>query len=252
LENFSNMIWYKDWQFWTVVISGTALLISVLPYLKVKFQKGKLKVEKHRTCFVTHRVGTPNINLHVTFKNVGGSPVTVKAVNLEVTRDKTERFELIGNGFLIKPNDPQYTMLTPFDLKADESWSHTINFHELWSRKKQQKYRQLESRIREHIQGTFRFNPPEPGELAVARKEDVEEISQFFDENFRWDNGEYEVRIIVLGEHSQTVASENFMFTLFESESEELQSYKNDLQYGFGVHLVPTNRIHGINIDMTQ
>ncbi|MGY5783119.1 hypothetical protein ACXHQH_11905, partial [Vibrio chemaguriensis] len=76
------MIWYKDWQFWTVVISGTALLISVLPYLKVKFQKGKLKVEKHRTCFATHRVGTPNINLHVTFKNVGGSPVTVKAVNL--------------------------------------------------------------------------------------------------------------------------------------------------------------------------
>ena len=245
------MAMISDLQFWTVFISGCALLISVFPHLKARFKKGKLKIDKYRTFFITHRVGSPSLNLHLIFKNVGGAPLSVHEVNLEVTKDKVDKFNLIGNGYLIEPNAQYFTILTPFELKGSETWSHTISFNELWKRKKQHKYRELESRIRDHIQGQVRFNPPEPGEFAVAKTEDIISISKFFEENFLWESGEYEVAIVVKGEDGKELARESFMFTLFESESDELLSYKEDLKFGFGVHLVP-NRIHGINIDVTQ
>ena len=246
------MNWYQDWQFWTLVVSALALTISLLPYAKVILVKGKLQVEKHRTLFITHRVGTPNINLHLTFKNVGGATLTIKSTKLIVTKDKSETFELFGNGYLIEPNDQHFALLTPFDLKGNDTWSHTINFHELWSRKTQQKYRNLESKIREQIQSELRFNPPEPGQLAQATRKDVEAISELFDKNYRWESGEYEVRVVVIDDNNNSVSSEHFTFTLFESEADELMSYKDDLKYGFGVHLLPTNRVHGINIDIAQ
>jgi hypothetical protein len=244
------MNWYQDWQFWTVIVSALALAISLLPYAKVMLKKGKLQIEKHRSFFITHRVGSPNINLHLTFKNIGGATVTIKSVKLVVTKDKLETFELVGNGYLIQPNDQYFALLTPFDLKSNNTWSHTVNFHEFWSRKKQQKYRNLESRIRDHIQSELRSNPPEPGHLVQAAEEDVQDISELFEENYRWESGEYEVKIIILDGDNKHISNEQFTFTLFESEADEFLSYKDDLKYGYGVYLAPSNRIHGINIDM--
>lgn len=241
---------YLDWQFWAAFVAFLALVLSQLPPVITFLKKRKLTLEKHRLVTVSHRVGAPNLSTFLILKNEGGSSLNIKSIELIVTKDKMEEFQLMGNGYLKNSNDPQYTMLTPFELNREESWGHTIVFNELWSRKQQQRYRQLESNIRNHIFEKSKENPLSPGELHEAREEDIQKINVFFEENFKWDEGEYSFQINVYGEQRVILVSDSFDFVLFENESKELESYHEEYKHGAGIYYNSVKQI-GIVLDIS-
>ncbi|RBP81387.1 hypothetical protein DET47_10399 [Shewanella putrefaciens] len=242
---------YLDWQFWAAFVAFLALVLSQLPPVITFFKKRKLTLEKYRLVTVSHHVGTPSLSTFLILKNEGGSSLNIKSIELIVTKDKREEFKLMGNGYLKNPNDPQYTMLTPFELHREQSWAHTIIFNELWSRKQQQRYRQLESNIRNHIFDQNKENSLSQGKLHEAKEDDVKEINAFFKENFKWDAGEYSVQINVFGEQRNILVSDTFDFVLFENESKELESYHEEYKYGAGVYYNSVKQV-GIVLDISQ
>ncbi len=239
---------YLDWQFWAALIAFLALVLSQLPPVITFLKKKKLTIEKHRTFTISHRVGCPSLSMFLILKNEGGSSINIKLLKIIITKDKSEEFQLLGNGYLKSPNDPQYTMLTPFELKREELWGHTIMFNELWTRKQQQKYRQLESNIRNHIVG---LSKEEPSELHEAKDKDVKGINSFFKENFKWDAGEYSVKINVFGDQGKCLVSDEFDFVLFENESKELESYHEGYKHGAGIYYNSIQQI-GIVLDVPE
>lgn len=243
---------YLDWQFWSTALAFTALVLSQLPPVKLLFKKGVLSIEKHRTLFVTHSLGSPNINLFMILKNIGGSNINVHSIDMNITRKNSDSFLLKGRGYAMNPSDYNFTMLTPFEIEPNQTWAHTISFAELWDRAQQKEYRAIYSSIRDTITEKSRVNPPEIGERHEADENDYIKICKFFDKNFKWIDGEYEAEILVKNKENKIIARDQVKFTFFESESDELKLWVEDYKYGNSIHLPASQKQLGMWVELSE
>ncbi|EHH1191833.1 hypothetical protein O1D87_003466 [Vibrio cholerae] len=225
-----------DWQFWSAFFAFVAIILSQFPPMRTWFKGKKAELEKTPYVTLSHKVGNPNVSLFIILKNVGSQTLAVKKIRAVFKRDNEEVFTLNAGGYLRNQNDAFYTMFTPFDLKVDEVWAHTVNLNEYWSRKQQQRYREIESEIRNSIFTSQSGATPEVGKLYEASIDSQIAISEFFKENFKWDNGDYSVELEVLSENDTVLIKDYFRFVLYESESKALADYQSDYKYGAGVY----------------
>ncbi|EOW9664389.1 hypothetical protein ACO14J_004523 [Vibrio parahaemolyticus] len=245
-------MWYSDWQFWSAIAAFGALVLSQLPPLGALLKKGKLEVKKHTSVLVHHAIGTPNLNLYVSLKNIGGRTTNIEKIQIRLTRDGAEFPVLVGSGYYSDMTTQQLTMFTPIDLGSGEKWSHTVNFHEKWNRTQQQKFRAMSSKVRDTINGKFVLDPQPVGGRHQAEPEQIEEIQNQFNSNFKWLPGEYKGCLEVLDSVGNLLIVDEFKFTLFETESNELKAASNDYRFGYGVHLPISDKQFGLSIELTQ
>ncbi|EHC7291190.1 hypothetical protein [Vibrio parahaemolyticus] len=243
-------MWYLDWQFWSAVAAFSALVLSQLPPLKSILKKGEIELKKQTSILIHHSIGTPNVNVFVSLKNVGGRAVNVNSIRIQLTRDGKELPILIATGYFADLNAQQTTMFTPFELGTGESWAHTINCHEKWDRSQRQKFRAISSKVRDTISDKLKQGPLPNGDLHEANAEQIKEIHEQFVNNFQWLQGEYSGLLQVMDSNDKVMLSDEFKFTIFESESNELKAGVEDYRYGYGIHLPISQKQQGIWIDL--
>ncbi|WAG08742.1 hypothetical protein NRZ30_06690 [Aeromonas jandaei] len=245
-------MWYLDWQFWSTAVAFLALALSQMPPLKSLLKRGKVEIKKHTMILVHHSIGTPNVNIFVSLKNIGGRDLNVDALQVQLTRDGTELPLLTATGYFADFNSQAMTMFTPLELGSGQAWAHTVNFHAKWNRTQQQKFRAISSKVRDTINEKLKQGPLPNGELHEANLEQVEEIHSQFMNNFKWLPGEYSGLLNVFDSNNKIIMTDEFKFTIFESESNELKAGVDDYRYGYGIYLPISQKQQGIWIELVR
>lgn len=236
----------------SAIAAWMALVLSLLPYVKTKFIKGKIEIRKHTLIHIHHKIGTPNLGMYVSLKNIGGRTTNIEKIQIHLTRDGGEFPLLIGTGYFSDKAAQQATMFTPICLGSGEEWAHTVVFHEKWNRTQQQTFRSIASKVRDTINSKL-FHDPQPTEgRPQAEPEQITEIEKQFQSNFKWLNGEYKGHLEVLDSDGKSLIKDKFNFTLFETESNELKAASKDYRFGYGIHLPISDKQNGLIIELTQ
>lgn len=225
---------YLDWQFWSAVVAVIALLLSQLPPVHVLLRRPRLRCETFSRMHLTHKVGNPNAQWHLIIENTGGKAVRVKSISLVFAKTGGPSFELPAQNYLRTPDATENVLLTPFRLAVGEEWAHIVNFFALFSRDEDKQYRQLESAIRSNILSQ-KEDLANKDKLCEADPQFVLPLMDFFESQFKWEPGEYDVELKVVTDLPGANISQRYRFSLFESESNELRAYSDKYKYGAGV-----------------
>ena len=231
----TNIPLYHDWQFWAAIVAGLALILSQLPPIYLLLKRAKLDIELFSFMHITHRVGNPNVQLHLILSNVGGRDVRIKGSTIAIKRDGKDVALLPAQNYLQNPNDKTSVLFTSFSLKPKEDWAHSVNYLNYFSREDNKKYRSAESDIRADIyeKGNKLKNKDE---LVEADKKIFSVFIDMFNTSFIWRPGEYEVKITINTKPESAHLQKNYRFTLFESDSNELSKAKEDYRFGDGIY----------------
>jgi len=126
---------YLNWSFWAVVVAAIAVVLSQIPPIKELLKKGKLDLEVYSKTSITHRVGNPNLQLHLILSNVGGRNIRIKDITVSISRDGNNLATLPAQNYLQNQNDQSTLLFTTFSLKPGEEWAHITNFLNFFNRK---------------------------------------------------------------------------------------------------------------------
>jgi len=247
---------YADWKFWSVVVSLIAIALSQLPPVHIMLRRAKLDVEAYSRIVINHKVGNPNVQLHLILSNIGGRTVKVKSICLEFKRGIEDGFTLPAQNYFQQPADKESVLLTSFKLKPADEWGHVVNFLNFFSRTEEKEYRQIESNLRTDILNklnkrkmlaeSLSKNDPiakidhvmssTESDFVTASDDKVQPVLTFFDKKFRWLPGEYSISLKVQAEPASASITKQFRVTIFESDSNELLEFREDFKFGAGVY----------------
>lgn len=247
----ANVPLYLDWSFWAVVVAAIAIALSQLPPVYLWFRRSRIDLETYSRIHITHKIGNPNIQLHLILSNVGGRAIRVKALNVNVKRDGKEVAILPAQNYLQNPSDKSTVLFTSFSLKPKEEWAHIVNFLNYFFRDDEKKYRSAESKLREDIIEKRKL--PENKDAAVVETTDelVAPFITMFNEKFVWSPGEYEISISVITSNTRANIAKRYRFSLFESDSTELSKVKDDYKYGDGINW-DSGKHTGVIVQVTE
>ena len=83
---------YLNWSFWAVLVAAIAAILSQIPPIKELVKKAKLDLEVYSKISITHKIGNPNLQLHLILSNIGGRNVRVKDITVSISRDEKTIF----------------------------------------------------------------------------------------------------------------------------------------------------------------
>jgi hypothetical protein len=230
-----NVPLYMDWSFWAVIVAAIAIVLSQLPPVHLLFRRARLDIEPYSRIHISHKIGNPNVQLHLILSNVGGRNVRVKGIAIRIRRDGKDVAVLPAQNYLQNPTDKSTVLLTSFSLKPKEEWAHIVNFLSYFSREDEKKYRSAESKLRGNILEQ-RKSLDDKDRLVEAENKLISPFIKMFNEKFVWQPGEYEIAISVLASNKNANLEKNYRFTLFESDSTELSKVKDDYKFGDGIN----------------
>ena len=229
---FSQII--ADWKFWSVVVSFSALLLSQLPPIHILIRKAKLDLEVHSRIFITHRIGNPNLQLHLILRNMGGRSLRIKNISASLSRDAQHLMQLPAQSYVANPKENQLVLLTSFDLKPDDEWSHAVSFLKFFDRNDEKTHRDAELALKNEIHR----QKEEFGEkhFAVASPEFIKPFEDLFDKKFKWLAGEYSLKVSIVTNTPKANILKQYRFTIFESQTESLINHKEGYPSGAGIY----------------
>jgi hypothetical protein len=167
------MVFLSDMKFWSLIIALTALVLSQLPPIKDWFKKAKIDFELYSKISLTHKVGNPNLQLHLIISNIGGRKVRVKKINATVSREGSELLTLPAVNYLQDPSDKNNVLFTSFSLDPEEEWGHIVNLLNFFGREEEKEYRKLESDLISDIREKRKQLPDDPKVLIEADPDKV-------------------------------------------------------------------------------
>ncbi len=230
---------YLNSSFWVAIVAALALILSQLPPIYIVVKKAKIDFELYSKISLLHKVGNPNLQLHLIINNIGGRKVRVKGIAATVLRDGKKMAVLPAQNFLKESANKDTVLFTSFSLNPDDEWGHIVNLLEYFGREEEKRYRTMEGNIKSDIfekQDQIKKTNGEVNELVEARPENVEPLYAFFDKKFIWMAGEYELRVKILTDVEKTNIEKSYKFTLFEYYEEELREITEKYKYGEGIY----------------
>lgn len=231
----TNTPLYLDWQFWAAIVAAIALVLSQLPPIILWFRPRRLEVEVNSRIQVTHKVGNPNIGMFVSVRNTGGRELQVRTLKVVITRDDTQGLNLPAQNYYETPSSQSSSLFVPFSLKPGDTWAHSTNFLNLFDRATEKMYREAESELKADIQNKLRARPDKDNDLVIADPKLVTPFLDLFNKLFFWKPGEYVVELSVDAEPGSASFTRKYRFTLYESDSTELEKHTADYKTGGGV-----------------
>lgn len=231
----ANIPLYLDWSFLAVVAAAIAIVLSQLPPIHLLFRRARLDIEPYSRIHISHKVGNPNVQLHLILSNVGGRSLRIKGITVKITRDGKDVATLSAQNYLQSPGDTSTVLFTSFSLKPTEEWAHIVNFLNYFSRTDEKKYRSAESKLREDIVEKKKLSENKD-RIVEVENDSVSPFVDMFNEKFVWHPGEYEIGISVISSNDDAAIQKIYRFTLFESDSGDLSRTKDDYKYGDGVN----------------
>jgi hypothetical protein len=131
---------YLNWSFWAVVVAAIAVFLSQLPPVLHWFKRAKLEIELYSKISITHKVGNPNLQLHLRINNIGGRKIRVKNITASIERDGNLVATLPAQNYLQNQNSQNTLLFTTFSLKPAEEWAHIINLLKFFNRNDENEY----------------------------------------------------------------------------------------------------------------
>jgi hypothetical protein len=98
---------YLNWTFWAVVVAALAIFLSQLPPVHMLLKRAKLDMELYSRIHITHKVGNPNLQLHLILSNVGGKTIKIKGITSAIKRDGNQIAVLPAQNYLQNPKERQ-------------------------------------------------------------------------------------------------------------------------------------------------
>lgn len=138
---------YSNWSFWAVLVSAIAVLLSQLPPVRLWFKKAKLDIEMYSKISITHKVGNPNLQVHLIINNIGGRKIRVKGISASIKKDGKLVATLPAQNYLESQSSQNTLLFTPFSLAPSQEWAHIINLLNFFNREDEQEYRGLEAKM---------------------------------------------------------------------------------------------------------
>lgn len=240
---------FTDWKFWSFLVAAIALVLSQLPPLHILLRRAKLDLELYSRISITHKVGNPNLTAHLIIRNIGGRKLRIKSIVAEIHRDNNLICALPAQTFMSDPLDKQTMILTSFNLSPDEESSFVANFLNYFSRDEEKIYKAAEKKLKDKI-SEIRKSLKED-EIAKVDESYCLPFEDLFKKKFIWKAGEYRLSIWVKTETPTADLCKSFRFTLFESQSDELSSYMNDINTGAGIYWLSSEH-SGIGIEIEE
>lgn len=237
---------YLNWSFWAVVVAAIAVVLSQLPPIHFWFKKAKLEAELYSKIAITHKVGNPNLQLHLIVNNIGGRKVRIKDITASITKDGNWAATLPAQNYLQNQNDNSSLLFTTFALKPTEEWAHIINFLNFFNRDDENAYRTLEAKMLADFRekrAALTEEPKTPIEIDDAL---VQPFHTFFNKHFIWNTGEYQLTVNIITDQEEANISKKFRFTVFESHADQLKAITEHYKHGGGIWWepnIPTNVI---------
>ena len=226
---------YLDWTFWATAIAALALILSQLPPVHELLKRAKLDLEVYSRIAVTHKVGNPNLQLHLIISNIGGRSIKIKNAIVSIKRDGKHIVDMPAENYLQNPDDKSTILFTRFSMGVKDEWAHIVNFLNRYSRQDEKAYRIAESNLKDNISGKRQL-PENKDKLVEADPGFISPFNNMFDSRFIWKPGEYELQISIEANPSKASVKKTYRWTLFESDSGELAKYGEGYKYGDGIY----------------
>ena len=238
---------YLDWTFWSVIFSAIAVILSQLPPVRLWLKKAKIDFEIHSKICLLHKIGNPNLHIHVLISNIGGKKIKIKKINAQIESDQKKLAQLPTQDYLQTPSDKNGILFTTFSLKPTEEWKHSVNLYNEFSREDEQKFQGFRKNLMENIRTKLDSrNKENSQEQMEADPEHVNPIKLFFDNHFIWNAGEYKLTVNILTDHASANTSKSFRFTIFESHTEQLKLIVDRYKYGEDILYPPSELMGGL------
>jgi len=225
---------FTNWTFWAVVISSIALILSQLPPVLFWFKRERIKLETYSRIYIDHKIGNPSIQMYLDIINVGGRLARIDKIVIDISRDSVRVKRLLAQTYLQNQSDKDAVLFNGINLRINEQWSHIINFSDFITRDNEKKLRLAIAEIREEINKKLAI-PDNKGKVVEAEKNFVAPFIDIHNETFIWKPGDYRIDIIIETRNRKANLEESFRFTLFESDSKELENLKEKYKTGDGV-----------------
>jgi hypothetical protein len=241
---------YTDWPFWSAVMAAVAIALSQLPPVRFWFKRAALRLEVHHRMNIQHKVGNPNLALHLLLANEGGRNVRIAKVTAALARDGKHVWEMDALNYTdVKTPAHGRILWSPITLKPNDDWGNFLEFFNPFDRTTDKAYRTAEAALKEYIVTTLRkrreaaelTGMPEPKDVIKAPLEYVRAFNTIFDKLFIWEPGEYTVTFTVHTTPLRATTKSNFRFTLYESDTEELKKQRDDWPTGGGIYFEVAN-----------
>lgn len=229
---FSQII--TDWKFWSVLISFVALVFSQLPPIHILIRRAKLDLEVYSRIYIAHKVGNPNLQVHLILRNVGGRKVRIRKMNAVISRDGKVIMQFPAQSYVPDPKDNQFVLLTSFDLKSGEEWNYLTSFLNYFDRSDEKKYREAELKLKNEI--IRQKNEYGEKHFAIAQPEFISSFNELFEKKFNWQPGDYYFTLSIETDNAKANISKQFRFTLFESQTDNLIKHKEGYSSGAGIY----------------
>ncbi|MCQ8129034.1 hypothetical protein [Methylomonas rivi] len=232
---------YMDWSFWAVVIAFAALVLSQVPPIHVMLKRAKIDLELYSKISITHKLGNPNLQLHLILNNIGGRRVRVKDIKVSISKDGTHLVNLPAQNYLQNQNDQNTVLFTTFALDPKDEWAHITNFLNFFSRDDEKAYQKIEGDLLTDFRSHQKEMKGEGNqeEFYEHPNELVQPAFNFFEKHFCWNAGEYNMSVIVTTDSKSADVVKNYRFTIFESHTETLSAIKEHFKYGGGLYWNP-------------
>jgi hypothetical protein len=247
VNSLTTAPFYLNWTFWSFVIAFTALILSQLPKVYLWTKGKKVDLEIHSRITVNHYLGIPALSIYMGVANKGRSKIKIKRIDSKITKDGKVIANLSCNSFFDTTSSQSPNLFFPFDLSSESSWDHSCWFTTDIDRNTEQKIRSSVSALDMNVVGKIKNNE-DKDQLVEADEHFVKPLIDIKEKKFIWEPGEYFVEIVL-----ETVPliniSKNIRFTLFETDTKELEGYSNDYKYGMPYH---NQKNKGLNISISE
>ncbi len=232
---------YFNWSFWAVIVALIAVFLSQIPPIKHLLKKAKLEIEPYSKINITHKLGNPNLQLHLILTNIGGRKIRVKDINISLSRDNKHLITLPALNYLQNQNDQTNLLFTTFSLLPNQEWAHITNFLNTYNREDEKEYHIIEGdMIADYREKQKELNGNKDGHEIEHPKELIDKAFSFFNSKFIWEAGEYQMKIDVKTNNDIANISKEYRFTIFETQTEQLKAITEYYRLGGGIWYDPT------------
>jgi len=230
----TNTPFYLDWNFWTAILAAIAIILSQLPPIWMWFKKAKIDFELHPKIMITHRIGNPNLQLHVFLSNTGARKIKIKKINTHVESDLLKQVTIPSQTYLQNSYDRNSVLFTTFSIDAKGEWSHILNLYNTFNREDEKEFYTMKDKVRIDLEEKLKLQKRAGTEddLVETDPQNVDSMKAFFNKHFIWNEGEYKLTVEVITDQESANISKSFRFTIFGFHKERLMSILERYKYG--------------------
>jgi hypothetical protein len=225
---------YRDWDFWAVVLSLAAITLSQLPPLQTLLRSQRLDVGIYNKVILSHNIGNSSIGMALNLRNNGVREIIVDSIEVHVHKGNAQAVILPVSDYFPDLISEKSVVFVPFVIKPGEQWFHGVV-----------SYRQLDrlayKNLRENIEA-LKFNlnqkiakeksAPRPALPVTADEQFVAPFYYMQRALFFWTPAEYSFEVYVKSGANTYSSKNKYQFNVFDSESASLVAYEQYYKYG--------------------